>query len=482
MLSHHNGNSLRDAVGRVTRVTGSVVDLEFPEHKLPSINNMVKVALTEYSYLVLEVAEQIGDNHVRCIAMGTTDGVKRGMRAISAGETITTPTGRACLGRVLNVFGEAIDGLDEVKAHSRRSIHQKPPLFSELSLGVEPLWTGIKTIDLFTPFCKGGKIGVFGGAGVGKTLIIQELIINNAETYNGYSVFVGVGERLREGNDLWLQMKESGTINKVVMVFGQMNEPPGARWRVGLTGLTIAEGFRERGFPIFLFIDNIFRFVQAGAEVSALLGRLPSAVGYQPTLGTEFGELQERIVSTQSESITSIQAVYVPADDYTDPAASVTFAHLDATILLDRQLFEKGLFPAIDPLRSYSRMLDQTAAQKNTTSALGVTDEHYKVARDTQKLLQRSKDLQDVIAIMGSEDLSEADRLVVPRTRRIQRFLTQPMFAAEAFTGLPGKRVNIDDTVRGCKMILDGEVDHLPEAAFYMVGTIEEAIAKARQL
>lgn len=477
-------HSLPDT-GRIVAVRGPVVDVEFPNGKLPQIYDVVRIPLKDDSNLVLEVQHLQGKNSVRCIAMATTDGLRRGMDAINTGEPIKVPTGRACLGRVLNVLGEPIDGLGNIVARNRLPIHAKAPALVDVKRETEIFWTGLKVIDLVAPFRKGGKIGVFGGAGVGKTIIIMDLITSNAEEYGGYSVFIGMGERSREGNDLWHEMKETGVINKVVMVFGQMNEPPGARWRVGLTGLTIAESFRDQGTDILLFIDNIYRFVQAGSEVSALLGRLPSAVGYQPTLSTELGELQERIASTNTGSITSLQAVYVPADDYTDPAPAATFPHLDASIALDRSLFEQALFPAVDPLASTSRVLDPEI----------VGEEHYRVARDVQRTLQRYKDLQDVIAILGIDQLQEEDKATVSKARKLQRFLTQPMVAAEVFTGEVGVRIPIADTIRGCKAILEGKVeiesegkkevqsiDNLPENAFYMVGTIEDAVRKGKQM
>jgi F-type H+-transporting ATPase subunit beta len=424
------------------------------------------------STLVLEVEQQLGNGVVRSVAMGSTDGLRRGMTAISEGTPIMVPVGPATLGRLFNVTGDPIDGKGEVKAEIRYPIHRPAPPFAEQSTKAEMFETGIKVIDLIAPFTRGGKTGIFGGAGVGKTVVIQELIHNVAEFHSGYSVFAGVGERSREGNDLMREMIESGVINSTVMVFGQMNEPPGARLRVGLTGVTMAEYFRDEGRDVLLFIDNIFRFVQAGSEVSSLLGRLPSAVGYAPTLGTDMGDLQERITSTKKGSITSMQAVYVPADDYTDPAPATTFAHLDATITLQRSLADQGLFPAVDPLGSTSRILDP----------LIVGEEHYNVARQVQQTLQRYKDLQDIIAILGVEELSEDDKLIVARARKIQRFLTQPMFVAAQFTGRDGRYVKIEDTVRGFREILDGKHDDLPEQAFYMVGTIEEALENAERM
>src|SRR3954452_13682810 len=468
------------AVGRVSQVMGAVVDVHFEDEKsLPPILN----ALTTDVHgrrLVLEVAQQLGETTVRTIAMDGTDGLIRGQEVLDTGGPITVPVGRETLGRILNVIGEPVDERGPVDAKATAPIHAPAPEFVEQSTQTEILVTGIKVVDLLTPYPKGGKIGLFGGAGVGKTVLIMELINNIAKAHGGVSVFAGVGERTREGNDLYHEMMESGVINledplksKVALVYGQMNEPPGARARVGLTGLTVAEHFRDQeGQDVLFFVDNIFRFTQAGAEVSALLGRIPSAVGYQPTLGTDMGALQERITSTRKGSITSMQAVYVPADDYTDPAPATTFAHLDATITLQRSLAEQFLFPAVDPLGSTSRILDP----------LIVGEQHYKVTREVQQTLQRYRDLQDIIAILGVEELSEDDKLVVQRARKIQRFLTQPMFVAEQFTGTPGKFVKIEDNVRGFQEILDGKHDDLPEAAFYMVGTIEEAVEKAERL
>ncbi len=459
-------------IGTVQRVIGPVVDFLFPDGELPEIYDAVMVTMDDGTVQTFEVAQQLGNNVVRAVSMGSTDGMRRGMQAISYGEPITVPVGPATLGRLFNVVGDPIDEKGPVEAEVRYPIHRKPPAFEEQSTQAELFETGIKVIDLIAPFTRGGKTGIFGGAGVGKTVIIQELIHNVAEFHSGYSVFAGVGERSREGNDLMREMIESGVIGSTVMVFGQMNEPPGARLRVGLTGVTMAEYFRDEGRDVLLFIDNIFRFVQAGSEVSSLLGRLPSAVGYAPTLGTDMGDLQERITSTKRGSITSMQAVYVPADDYTDPAPATTFAHLDATITLQRSLAEQFLYPAVDPLGSTSRILDP----------LIVGEAHYTVAREVQQTLQRYRDLQDIIAILGVEELSEDDKLIVARARKIQRFLTQPMFVAEQFTGTPGKFVKIEDTVRGFREILDGKHDDLPEQAFYMVGTIEEAVEKAAQL
>jgi F-type H+-transporting ATPase subunit beta len=419
-----------------------------------------------------EVAQQLGDNIVRSVSMGSTDGIRRGMQGLSDGEPISVPVGPATLGRLFNVVGDPIDGKGSVNTAIKYPIHRAAPAFDEQSTQAEMFETGVKVIDLIAPFTRGGKTGIFGGAGTGKTVILQELIHNVAEFHSGFSVFAGVGERSREGNDLLREMTESGVIDSMTMVFGQMNEPPGARLRVGLTGVTLAEYFRDEGRDVLLFIDNIFRFVQAGSEVSSLLGRLPSAVGYAPTLGTDMGELQERITTTKKGAITSMQAVYVPADDYTDPAPATTFAHLDATITLQRWMAEQFLFPAIDPLGSTSRILDP----------LIVGEEHYNVARQVQRTLQRYRDLQDIIAILGVEELSEDDKLTVARARRMQRFLTQPMFVAQQFTGFEGKYTKIEDTVRGFREILDGKHDDLPEQAFYMVGTIEDAVEKAAQL
>ncbi len=460
-------------IGIIRRIVGPVVDVEFAEGELPEVYDAVYIPLEkDGEELVCEVEQQLGNNVVRTVAMGSTDGLRRGMKAHSFGEPITVPVGPETLGRIFNVVGEPIDKLGDVGAKLHYPIHRSPPPFEEMSTKTEIFETGLKVIDLIAPFTKGGKTGIFGGAGVGKTVIIMELIRNIAAVHKGFSVFAGVGERSREGNDLWHEMKESGVLPSTVMVFGQMNEPPGARMRVGLTGVTMAEYFRDQGRDVLLFIDNIFRFVQAGSEVSSLMGRMPSAVGYQPTLGTDMGELQERIVSTKEGSITSMQAVYVPADDYTDPAPATVFAHLDATISLERSLAEQGLYPAVDPLASTSRILDPHI----------VGEEHYNVARGVQRTLQRYKDLQDIIAILGVEELSEEDKLTVARARKIQRFLTQPMFVAEAFTGTPGKYVKIEDTVRGFKEILDGKYDDLPEQAFYMVGTIEEVVEKAERM
>ncbi len=463
--------------GRIKAVIGPVVDVEFPSGKVPPIFQSVRVtnkANGEKEWnLVLEVAQHLGENTVRCIAMDATDGLTRGQPAIDTGDQITVPVGPETLGRILNVVGEPVDEAGPVNAKKQWGIHRAAPAFKEQSTAVEPFFTGIKVVDLIAPYAKGGKIGLFGGAGVGKTVLIMELINNIATQHGGYSVFAGVGERTREGNDLYMEMSESGVIKKTSLVYGQMNEPPGARARVALSALTIAEYFRdEENRDVLLFVDNIFRFTQAGSEVSALLGRIPSAVGYQPTLGTEMGELQERITSTSKGSITSIQAVYVPADDYTDPAPATTFSHLDATTNLSRQIAEMAIFPAVDPLASTSRVLDPQI----------VGQDHYKVARMVQGILQRYKELQDIIAILGMDELSEDDKKTVARARKIQRFLSQPMFVAEQFTGLKGKFVKIEDTIRGFREIAEGAHDNLPEQAFYMVGTIEEAIEKSKTL
>ncbi len=459
-------------VGSVMSVIGPVVDFVFPDGRLPEIYDAVQVHFDDGRLETFEIEQQLGESVVRGICMGSTDGLMRGMAAVSDGEPIRVPVGPATLGRLFNVVGDPIDNAGPVETDTYYPIHRRPPAFSEQSTQAEVFETGVKVIDLIAPFTKGGKTGIFGGAGVGKTVVIQELIHNVAEFHSGYSIFAGVGERSREGNDLMREMIESGVISSTVMVFGQMNEPPGARLRVGLTGVTMAEYFRDEGRDVLLFIDNIFRFVQAGSEVSALLGRLPSAVGYAPTLGTDMGDLQERITSTKTGSITSMQAVYVPADDYTDPAPATTFAHLDATITLQRSLAEQALFPAVDPLGSTSRILDP----------LIVGQEHYDVAREVQQTLQRYKDLQDIIAILGVEELSEDDKLTVARARKVQRFLTQPMFVAEQFTGQAGKHVKVEETVRSFRDIIDGKYDDLPEQAFYMVGTIEEAVEKAKTL
>jgi F-type H+-transporting ATPase subunit beta len=460
------------AKGRVAQVIGTVVDMEFPPDELPALFNAVEIT-TGDGKITLEVEEHIGNNWVRCLSLAPTDGLARGTEAVDTGGPIAVPVGRASLGRLFDVAGQPLDDLGEVKADDYWPIHRQPPSFQEQETTPELLETGLKVIDLIAPFTKGGKIGAYGGAGVGKTVVIQELIRNIATEHGGFSVFAGVGERSREGNDLWNEMKESGVLDKTVMVFGQMNEPPAVRLRVGLTGLTMAEYFRDtEGQDVLLFIDNIYRYTLAGMEVSALLGRMPSAVGYQPTLATEMGELQERITSTKRGSITSFQAIYVPADDYTDPGVVTSFGHLDAVIALERSIAEQALFPAVDPLTSTSRVLDPAI----------VGDEHYSIAREVQRVLQRYKDLQDVIAILGIEELSEEDKLIVARARKIQRFLSQPMFVAEAFTGREGKYVAREDTVRGFKEILEGKHDALPEQAFYMMGTIDDVVAEAERM
>ncbi len=461
------------ANGRVVQILGGVVDVEFPAEQLPEIFEAVEVLRDDTDQpLVLEVQKHLGHNWVRCVAMGPTDGLKRGMPARATGAPISVPVGPEVLGRVFNVLGQVIDGGPPVQAKERYPIHRPAPPFEEQSTSVEVFETGLKVIDLIAPFTKGGKTGIFGGAGVGKTVLIMELIRTIATVHKGNSVFTGVGERTREGTQLYREMLESGVMKDTVMVYGQMNEPPGVRLRVALTGLTMAEYFRDQGKDVLLFIDNIFRFSMAGSEVSALLGRMPSAVGYQPTLATEMGELQERITSTKHGSITSMQAVYVPADDYSDPAPVATFAHLDATIALERSIAEKGIYPAVDPLASTSRILDPAI----------VGEEHYYVAREVQRVLQRYKDLQDIIAILGVEELSEEDKVIVARARKIERFFSQPMFVAEQFTGIPGRYVPLKETVRGFKEILEGKHDDLPEQAFYMVGTIDEAVEKAQQM
>ncbi len=463
--------------GQITQVVGPAVDVAFTPGHLPPIYNALKLTNLslgkEAENLTLEVAQHLGDGVVRCIAMDSTDGLIRGMKVRDTGASIQMPVGREVLGRILNVIGEPVDEMGPVKAKKYYSIHREPPTFEEQSTSIQMLVTGIKVVDLLAPYAKGGKIGLFGGAGVGKTVIIMELINNIAQQHGGLSVFAGVGERTREGNDLWMEMKESGVIDKTSLVYGQMNEPPGARLRVALSALSSAEYFRdEEGQDVLLFVDNIFRFTQAGSEVSALLGRIPSAVGYQPTLATEMGQLQERITTTKKGSITSVQAIYVPADDYTDPAPATAFAHLDATTNLSRPIAEKGIYPAVDPLASTSRLL--------TPEVVG--EEHYGIAREVQRILQRYKDLQDIIAILGMDELSEDDKVTVSRARKIERFLSQPFFVAEQFTGNPGKYVEVKDTVKGFKEIIEGKYDDLPEQAFYMVGTIEEAISKAEQL
>ena len=461
------------AKGRVVQVLGPVVDVEFPTNQLPTIHNAIELQTPNGDRLVLEVEQHLGNDWVRCVAMGPTEGLRRGVEVIDTGAPIQVPVGEQTLGRIFNVIGEVVDGGPPVETTETYPIHRSAPTLEEQSIEAEVFETGLKVVDLVCPFRRGGKIAVFGGAGVGKTVIIMELIRNAAAEHQGYSVFCGVGERTREGNDLWNEMREAGVLDKTVMVFGQMNEPPGARLRVGLTGLTVAEYFRDsQGLDLLVFIDNIFRFTQAGSEVSAMLGRMPSAVGYQPTLATEMGQLQERITSTKRGAITSLQAVYVPADDYTDPAPVTTFAHLDASIRLERAISERGIYPAIDPLGSTSRVLDPAI----------VGEEHYQVARQVQQVLQRYQDLQDIIAILGVEELSEEDKLTVARARRMERFLSQPMFVAEAFTGMPGKYVSIAETVRGFREILEGKHDDLPEQAFYMTGTIDEVVENAKEM
>jgi len=464
-------------LGKVVQVIGPVLDVEFPPGHLPPIFNALKVtnkSLSDEQWnLVIEVAQHIGENRVRCIAMDGTEGLVRGAAVKDTGAGITVPVGEGVLGRIMNVTGDPVDEQGPIKSTRRDPIHRPAPAFKDQSTKMEVFETGIKVVDLLTPYLKGGKIGLFGGAGVGKTVLIMELINNVAMQHGGYSVFAGVGERTREGNDLWREMKESGVIDKAALVYGQMNEPPGARARVALSALTVSEYFRdEEGQDVLLFVDNIFRFVQANSEVSALLGRIPSAVGYQPTLSTDVGELQERITSTTKGSITSVQAIYVPADDLTDPAPATTFAHLDATTVLSRQIAELGIYPAVDPLDSTSRILDPNI----------IGDEHYNTAREVQQILQKYKDLQDIIAILGMDELSEEDKLVVSRARKIQKFLSQPFFVAEQFTGLPGKYVGIADTMKGFQQIAAGQHDDVPEQAFYLVGTIEEALEKATTL
>ena len=466
-------------IGKIAQVIGPVVDVEFPPGKLPAIYNALDVTGRKvediFSYserLVLEVAQHLGESHVRAVALSSTDGLTRGMEVVDTGHPIMIPVGPSTLGRIMNIIGEPVDKQGPLTSDTMYPIHRPAPTFEDQETKVEMLETGIKVVDLLEPYTKGGKTGLFGGAGVGKTVIIMELIRNIAREHGGISVFSGVGERTREGNDLWLEMKESGVINKTALVYGQMTEPPGARLRVGLTGLTVAETFRDAGQDVLLFIDNIFRFTQAGSEVSALLGRMPSAVGYQPTLATEMGQLQERITSTKKGSITSVQAIYVPADDITDPAPANVFAHLDATTVLSRQIVELGIFPAVDPLASTSRILDPRF----------MGEEHYGVARAVQRVLQRYKDLQDIIAILGMDELSDEDKLVVGRARKIQRFLSQPFFVAEAFTGQAGRYVPVRETIRGFKELVEGKCDDVPEQAFFMVGTIDEAREKAEKL
>ncbi|TLU88630.1 MAG: F0F1 ATP synthase subunit beta [Chlorobium sp.] len=459
--------------GKISQIIGPVVDVDFPEGQLPSILDALTLTRPDGSKLVLETQQHLGEERVRTVAMESTDGLVRGLNVVNTGKPIQAPVGPEVLGRMLNVVGEPIDGKGEVKCVKTYSIHRTAPKFDELSTKAEMFETGIKVIDLLEPYSRGGKTGLFGGAGVGKTVLIMELINNIAKQQSGYSVFAGVGERTREGNDLWHEMMESGVIDKTALVFGQMNEPPGARQRVALTGLSIAEYFRdEENRDVLLFIDNIFRFTQAGSEVSALLGRMPSAVGYQPTLATEMGELQDRITSTKKGSVTSVQAIYVPADDLTDPAPATAFTHLDATTVLSRSIAELGIYPAVDPLDSTSRILDPNI----------VGDDHYNTAQAVKQILQRYKDLQDIIAILGMDELSDEDKLVVSRARKVQRFLSQPFFVAEAFTGLAGKYVKLEDTIKGFKEIIEGRHDNLPENAFYLVGTIEEAIEKAKTL
>ena len=458
-------------MGRITQIIGAVLDIKFPDGKLPEINEAIEITRSNGELLVVEVAQHLGDDTVRCIAMGPTDGLVRGMDAKATGGPISVPVGEETLGRMFNVLGQPIDNKPAPEGVEYNPIHRKAPSFEEQSTSTEILETGIKVVDLLCPYLKGGKIGLFGGAGVGKTVLIQELITNIATEHGGYSVFTGVGERTREGNDLYYEMIESGVINKTTMVFGQMNEPPGARMRVGLTGLTMAEHFRDKaGKDVLLFIDNIFRFTQAGSEVSALLGRMPSAVGYQPTLQTEMGALQERITSTKKGSITSVQAVYVPADDLTDPAPATTFAHLDATTVLSRSIVELGIYPAVDPLESTSRILDPRV----------VGEEHYRVARGVQEILQRYKELQDIIAILGMDELSEDDKLLVSRARKVQRFLSQPFHVAEQFTGLEGKFVHVSETIRGFAEILEGKHDNIPESYFMNCGSIDDVLAKVK--
>jgi len=460
------------AKGKVVQVIGTVVDMEFPLDELPAINNGIEIPM-DGGKVVIEAQQHIGNNWVRGVALTSTDGLARGAEAIDMEAPITVPVGRATLGRLFNVFGEPLDELGEVKAEQRYPIHHPPPPLDEQETTLQMLETGLKVMDLITPFTRGGKVGAYGGAGVGKTVIIMELIRNIATEHGGFSVFAGIGERSREGNDLWLEMQRSGVLDRTVMVFGQMNESPGVRARVGLTGVTMAEYFRDvEGQDVLLFIDNIYRYVLANMELSALLGRMPSAVGYQPTLGTDVGELEERITTTKKGSITSFQAIYVPADDYTDPGIVATYGHLDAVVALERYIAELGIYPAVDPLTSTSRILDPAI----------VGEEHYQVARGVQRTLQRYKELQDIIAILGMEELTEEDKLTVHRARRIQRFCSQPFHVAEQFTGTPGKYVPVKETVRGFKEILEGKHDALPEAAFYLVGTIDEAVEKAKKM
>jgi F-type H+-transporting ATPase subunit beta len=463
----------KGAKGQVVQIIGTVVDVEFPAESLPEIYNAIEITVGDGRTLIAEVQQHLGNNWVRCLAMDTTDGLARGTSCVDTGAPIAIPVGEPCLGRLFNVLGEPIDNLGEVKSDEHWPIHRPAPTLEERETSPNILETGVKVLDLVAPFTKGGKVGAYGGAGTGKTVIIQELIRNIATEHGGYSVFAGVGERSREGNDMWNEMKESGVIDKTALVFGQMNEPPGVRARIALTGVTMAEYFRDTmGQDVLIFIDNVYRYILANMEVSALLGRMPSAVGYQPTLATDMGALEERITSTKRGSITSFQAIYVPADDYTDPGIVTTFGHLDAVISLDRSLVEQALYPAVDPLSSFSRILDPRI----------VGDDHYRAARGVQAVLQRYKDLQDIIAILGVEELSDDDKLAVARARKIQRFLTQPMFVAEVYTGRPGRYVSVKDSVRGFLEILDGKWDHLPEQAFYMVGTIEEAAEAAEKM
>ena len=471
----------KGSVGKVVQVVGPVIDVEFPPDQLPEIYNAVEISLGSENgsnghdggaKLVAEVEQHLGNDWVRCVAMGATDGLKRGMDALDTGQAIAVPVGPATLGRLFNVLGEPVDEAGPVNTETRHPIHRLAPSFEEQATQAEVLETGLKVIDLIAPFTRGGKTGIFGGAGVGKTVIITELISTIGREHQGVSVFAGIGERTREGNDLWHELNDAGVLDQVALVFGQMNEPPGVRLRIGLTGLTMAEYFRDQGQDVMMFIDNIFRFVMSGSEVSALLGRMPSAVGYQPTLGTEMGDLQERITSTKKGAITSLQAVYVPADDYSDPAPVTTFAHLDATVTLERSIAEQGIYPAVDPLASTSRALDPQI----------VGEDHYNTAREVQRVLQRFRDLSDVIAILGVEELSEDDKLTVARARKIQRFLSQPMFVAEAFTGRPGAYVPVEKTVEAFQRILAGEVDDIPEQAFYMAGPLEEVIDRAKEM
>ena len=463
----------KGARGKLVQIIGTVVDVEFPAEELPEIYNAIEIDAGDGNSLLAEVEQHLGNNWVRCLAMDTTDGLRRGAECVDTGAPITVPVGQACLGRLFNVLGQPLDGLGEVKSDEHWPIHRPAPTFEERETEPNVLETGLKVLDLVSPFTRGGKVGAYGGAGVGKTVVIMELIRNIATEHGGFSVFAGVGERSREGNDLWRDMRGSGVIDKTVLVFGQMNEPPGVRARVGLTGVTMAEYFRDQeGQDVLLFIDNVYRYILANMEVSALLGRMPSAVGYQPTLATDMGALEERITSTKRGSITSFQAIYVPADDYTDPGIVTTFGHLDAVIALERSIAEQALYPAVDPLTSFSRILDPRI----------VGEEHYQTARGVQAVLQRYRDLQDIIAILGVEELSEEDKQAVGRARRIQRFLSQPMYVAEAFTGRSGRYVPVKETVRGFREILEGKWDHLPEQAFYMVGRIEEAAEQAERM